>query len=139
MESLFHLQSFLLLIMGCNFVRCIETDLKGQGLTIIPVSSISEDTTNLLLQNNPLRTIPDGVFQGLNLSDLNVVNLGNTKLTDGNVTGQSFQGLEVTEKVCLKKKHLIIKYYQLWRKRIPEITCLLANCTKFLRRFLLAC
>ena len=90
MESLLHFQSFLLLIMGCNFVRCIETDLKGQGLTIIPVSSISEDTTNLLLQNNPLRAIPGGVFQGLNLLDLNVVNLGNTKLTDGNVTGQSF-------------------------------------------------
>ena len=122
MESLSHFQSFLLLIMGCNFVRYIETNLKGQGLTIIPVSSISEDTTNLLLQNNPLRTIPGGVFQGLNLLDLNVVNLGNTELTDGNVTGQSFQGLEVTEKVCLKKKHLIIKYYQLWRKRIPEIT-----------------
>ena len=100
MESLLHLQSFFALILGCIFVRCIETDLKGQRLTVIPVSSISEDTTNLLLQNNPLRTIPGGVFQGLNLLDLNVVNLGNTKLTDGNVAGQSFQGLEATKKVC---------------------------------------
>ena len=86
--------------MGCTFVRCIETDLEGLGLTVIPVSSISEDTTDLLLQNNPLWTIPGGIFQGLNLLDLNVVNLENTKLTDGNLTGQSFQGLEATKKVC---------------------------------------
>ena len=89
-----------MLMMRYVFVNCITTDLKGQGLTVIPVSMISEHTTDLLLQNNPLRTIPDGIFQGLGLSDLDLVNLENTRLMDDNLTGQSFLGLEATKKVC---------------------------------------
>ena len=97
--NLFFSAVVVIVIITDPSAAMVKSDFSDEGLTSIPTSGIPSNTTDLLLQNNPLQTIPGGIFQGLSLSDIDSVNLQNTELTDDGLTRTSFSGLEATKKV----------------------------------------
>ena len=85
---------FIFLLICEVFVRNsvgVSRNFAKQGITDLTTLELLSDTTNLVLNHNPVVTIPGGVFR--NLTFLTHLEMQRVSLDDSDVTGDSFLGL----------------------------------------------
>ena len=85
----------LILMISCGLlvrrIAASEINFANQGISDLNNLTFPSDATILILNDNPLGMIPDGIFQ--NLTELTSLALARTQLVDSSMTRESFLGL----------------------------------------------
>ena len=120
-------RSRFVFLLICNlFVRksvAVSRNFANQGITDLTTLELSSNTTNLVLNNNPAVTIPEGVFRNLTL--LIHLQMQRIWLDDSDVNRDSFLGLISLQRVSNTRIGEVLKFPSvdnLWDWDLPNFS-----------------